>query len=180
MSDEELVRRMKNDDEIATEIIVRKYYDEIYSFLCRKLSNSTEAEDITQIVFIKFVNNIHTYNERGKLKNYLFKLAVNASNDYYRKNLKYKLSEYKLEDVCSDEVALDELVHKKEIANKVKEGLDKLPLYQKDVIIMRFYHDLKFQDIAKIMKSNISSTKSRYQQGIKKLKTILKEVHRYE
>lgn len=35
---------------------------------------------------------IHTYNEKGKLRNYLFKLAINASNDYYRKSIKYKFS----------------------------------------------------------------------------------------
>lgn len=176
MSDEELMMRIKNGDTIAADIIIKKYYDEIYGFISRKIGNNVEAQDVAQIVFIKLINNIDSYKEQGKFRNYLFKMAVNASNDYFRKISNHSSIDESSKLASTDKTPIEELEHTERV-ELIKYGLNSLPEYQRDVIIMKIYHDLKFNDISQIMKSNLSSTKSRYQQGIKKLKGILKEMY---
>lgn len=171
-----LIRRAKSGDATAMEEIVKLYYDDIYHFLCRKLPNYMDAQDIAQDVFLKLAAGINTYQEKGKLKNYLFQMALNASRDFYRRTNHNACTLNESADICSDSMPLEQMMEMVERAEIVKVALNKLPEYQKDVIVLRFYHDLAFKDIALITDTNISSTKSRYRQGVDKLKILLKEV----
>ena len=58
---------------------------------------------------------------------------------------------------------------------EVRRALHSLPDYQKEVIILRFYHNLKIREIAKIAKSNIPTVKSRLRQGLQKIERYLKD-----
>ena len=80
-----------------------------------------------------------------------------------------------LETLADIEVADDtfEKIELDELKTDVQYAINTLPDYQKDVIILRFYYDLKIREIAKITKVSVSTVKSRLQQGIKKLKRYL-------
>ncbi len=172
MREKDRIEKLKNGDIEQIEYIVSTYYGEIYSYLCRKLGSEIDAQDVTQEVFAKFFANLHTYQERGKLRNYLFKLATNASNDIFRKNKPtLPLDEtVKLQDT---ELTPWEIAEKKEDKERVKAALQTLSPYQREVIILRFYHDLPFGDIARITNSNLSTVKTRYRRGMDSLKKIL-------
>lgn len=172
MREKDIIRNLKNGEIEQIEYIVSAYYEEIYSYLCRKLGNEIEAQDVTQEVFVKFFANLHTYQERGKLRNYLFKLATNASNDVFRKS-KPTLSFDEAGELQDSKPAPWEMVEKKEDKARVKEALQALPVYQREVIILRFYHELPFGDIARITDSNLSTVKTRYRRGMEALKKIL-------
>jgi len=62
-----------------------------------------------------------------------------------------------------------------EVADSIKTALTELPDEQRDVILLRFYHDLKLKDIAQITGSGLSVTKYRLSQGVKAIKKLLKE-----
>lgn len=172
MPDKYLIKSAQAGESTAPERIVHEYYDEIYRYLYRKFGNSFDAQDVTQEVFVKFFSSIHSYSERGKLRNYLFKLAANASNDVFRKSVKsVSLDEVtELQDISEGPA---ESAQRKDDKQAVRDALQSLPSFQRDVIILRFYHDMPFADIAKITDSNISSAKSRYRQGMEKLKKVL-------
>ena len=156
------------------ERIIACHYNEIYHFLCRKLSDNDAAQDVTQTVFVKFIANLSHYNERGKLRNYLFKLAANAGNDWFRKQSNF-VSLDNLGELVSDASSPEAIVIHQDTAEAVKRALKKIPAFQRDVIILRFYHNLSFKDIAQITSSRLPSTKSRYRQGMAKLKKLLIE-----
>jgi RNA polymerase sigma-70 factor (ECF subfamily) len=171
-----MIKRIQSGDPLALNEIISAYYNEIYHFLCRKLSDTYTAQDVTQTVFMKFAGNIHTYRERGKLRNYLFKLAANAGNDYFR-TAKNDVPLEDCYDLQSDITPLEEMLEKQEADEAVKNALRELPAFQRDVIILRFYHDLPFNEIARIMDSKVSSAKSRYRQGMDKLKVLLERTY---
>ena len=168
-----LISNIEKGDPVAIETAVSEHYDEIYRFIYRKVGNQEDAQDITQDVFLKFVSNIHRYRECGKLKSYLFKLAINATTDYFRK----KDTDLSLDEI--DEMSdrspspLDNLTIKEDIQHIFK-ALNALPDFQSDVIILRFYHNLPFYDIAKITGCTVSTAKSRYRQGIEKMKKTIR------
>lgn len=175
-----LIRRAKRGDATAMDEIVRLHYNDIYHFLCRKLPNYMDAQDIAQDVFLKLAIRISAYQERGKLKNYLFQMALNASRDYYRKAERTVGPLAENADFAADTVPLDQMMEASERGVLVKAALNSLPDYQRDVIVLRFYHDLAFKDIAAITGAHVSSTKSRYRQGMDKLRASLKEVFQDE
>ena len=77
------------------------------------------------------------------------------------------LADIAVADDTFEKIELDEL------KTDVQYAINTLPDYQKDVIILRFYYDLKIREIAKMTKVSVSTVKSRLQQGIKKLKRYL-------
>ena len=175
MQDGELIKRVQDGDESALDEIVQTYYDEIYRFLCRKLGNSIDAEDVAQTVFVKFIGSVYSYSEKGKFRNYLFKVAVNAGNDFFRKSVNYT----PLDDIAelhSNSQSPEQIASEHFTSLSVQKALQELPTYQRDVIVLRFYHDLQFKDIAGILNTGVSSAKSRYRQGMDKLRILLKEV----
>lgn len=169
MRDRELVQQAKYGDKEALSQIVKQYYNDIYLFIYRRLGDSYSAEDITQEVFLKFTQSLQMYREKDKLKSYLLSIAVNCSNDFYRKAKREVLTEdvecnSGITDVDSD------------MRECVKTALMQLPDEQRSVVILRYYHDLKIKEISKIVNCSQSTVKSRLYRGEIKLKEILKGV----
>lgn len=130
------------------------------------------AADITQDVFLKLLENIQSVRKIGKFQNYLLTIAVNTCNNYYKKAKPMYMD---LETLADIEVADNtfEKIELDELKTDVQYAINTLPDYQKDVIILRFYYDLKIREIANITKVSVSTVKSRLQQGIKKLERYL-------
>ena len=85
MEDALLIRRIKQGDEAAFDELVRRHYDSIYAFCYRRCADRSLAADLTQEVFLKLVTAVYRYSVTGKFTNYLFTIAVNVCNDYYRR-----------------------------------------------------------------------------------------------
>ena len=146
MDEKELVCRAKFGDKEALNKIVDMYYDDIYKFLYRRMGNKAAAEDVTQDTFIKFIKNLPYYKEKNKLKSFLFTIAINSSNDFFRRH-KQETSLLSLDNVgdeITEEGTEDEILQKEE-ALIVRKAVLSLPNVQRDVIILRFYHNLKIK-----------------------------------
>lgn len=167
MDEKELVCRAKLGDKEALNEIVDVYYDEIYRFLYRRMGNKAAAEDVTQDTFIKFIKNLPYYKEKNKLKSFLFTIAINTSNDYFRR---YKQDLFFLTlDNIGEEITEDKTLQKED-ALIVQEAVLSLPDIQRDVIILRFYHDLKIKEIASVQKVPVPTVKTRLRRALKALK----------
>jgi RNA polymerase sigma-70 factor (ECF subfamily) len=169
-----LIRQAQKGDTDALETIINHYYDNIFSYLYRNTGDKAIAEDLTQDVFLKLVNALAGYRPVGKFSNFVFTIAVNVRNDYYRKN-KLSIQEYDLLNVDAG-VDIEKILIRKDQSSRLKEAIQKLPDAQKDTILLRFFHDMKIKDIAKITSTNPSTVKSRVSNGLKKLKSLLSEV----
>lgn len=133
------------------------------------------AADITQDVFLKLLKNIQSVRKIGKFQNYLLTIAVNTCNNYAKKAKPLYMDLETLEDIedIEDTDNAFEKVELNELKAEVQYAINTLPDYQKEVIILRFYYDLKIREIATITKASVSTVKSRLQQGIKKLERYL-------
>ena len=159
----------------AVNELIDKHYGDVYKYLSRKTGDSVLAEDLSQEVFIKFFTNIDKYTDRGRLKQYLIKIAVNVSNDYFRRRkITHSIDETTYEADC-DFDNIDGIIIKHEMSLKIKAAVNQLPQYQRDVIILRYFHDMDLKTIASVTDTNISSVKSRLRQGQLKLYKLLKE-----
>lgn len=181
-TNEELIEEIKNGSQAAMEVLVKKHYKNIFAYVYRKLGDYHLAYDLTQEVFIKMMKSIGTYKAKGKFEHWLLTIAVNHCRDYFRSSTyKHRSKEQEIFHQIKDgSENVWDLLSKKIDSEKVKEALQTLPEYQKETIILRFYHDLKIKEIAQITKSKEATVKSRLRQGISKLKELLQGGNKYE
>ncbi len=110
----------------------------------------------------------------GKFQNYLLTIAANTCNNYFKK-AKPIYTDLNTFDIADDTESSLERVIQNENMTEVRKALHTLPDYQKEVIILRFYHGLKIREIAKATESNIPTVKSRLRQGLQKIKRYLED-----
>lgn len=169
MTDKELIRKVQSGHKEALNMIIEKYYDEIYRFCFYLTGYETDSYDIAQEVFLKFIRYVDSYQFKN-LKGYLLIIARNLCCDFFRR---------KKDTVCIEEAAEtgkeDTRIDGVEDRILLKEALLKLSEEQREVIILRIYEEFKFMEISKMLGCNLSTVKSRYHLGIKKLKKIMEQ-----
>lgn len=174
-TDHELMLEIRSGSKSALEVLIKRYYKLVFSYIYRIVGDYHTAYDLTQETFIKVAKNMHIYKADGEFKYWLFKIALNTCRDYF----KSKAHKMKSDSILVEEITLEDhsnvidLIEQKEDSNFIKSTVMQLPTYQREVIILRFFHDLKVKTIADITETGESTVKSRIKQGLSKLKVLL-------
>ena len=174
-TDDELVEEILNGSKAAMDVLVRRHYKNIFSYVYRKMGNYHLAYDLTQEIFIKMMKSIKNYKQQGKFSSWLLKIAVNHCRDCY-KSSDFRKEGQRTElpgDLAQDNSNVWDIFQRKQQRKEVRESINALPEYQREAIILRFYHDMKIREIALITGSKESTVKSRLRQGLEKLKNML-------
>lgn len=169
----------RNGNKNALNDLINKYYDTIYSYIARKTGNEQIAVDLTQDVFLKLIRSLHRYQVTGKFSNFLFTIAVNTCNDYFRKKRTDSADVDSLEDIDVSHRP-DMHILDNERSEMIQRGLAILSEPQREAIILRFYHDMKVKDIAAVTGVSLPTAKSRLKQGIDKLKVFYDKEEYFE
>lgn len=164
------IRRMKQGDEEAFDLFVRKYYEEILRYCNYHCSDQRYAEDLTQETFVRFFSKLSDYHDRGKTKNYLYTIAGNLCRDFYKKKREVPLEE--LEPGRKPEPAE---TGSEEILNKltVEWALGQLPDELREVVILYYFQDLKLREIADTLQIGLSLVKYRLKQAKEQMGRLL-------
>ena len=131
-----LIKRMKHGDEVAFDIFVRKYYEEILKYCCYHCSDIAYAEDLTQETFIRFFTKLSDYRHLGKTRSYLYTIAGNLCRDYYKKK-----RETPLEEPVINKVFDLSKNHEEAVVNKItiEWALKKLPDELSEIVILYYF-----------------------------------------
>ncbi len=169
MDEEQIIKKAMLGDKSCTQALIHSYYDIIYCYCYRLSGNKTVGADLCQDVFMKMTLKLPSYKNQGKFKSWLFKIAINTCRDEMRK----RHYEDKLDDKLTEQNT--NIVTQTENSMLIKKALDLLPIIQREVIILRFYHDFSLEDIARFQHIPVATVKTRLHRGLKKMKTILGE-----
>lgn len=169
MNEQELIKKVKNGDRLAMDTLIEAYYQSVFSYFYRHTGDYHQSKDLTQEVFIKMVVNIGHYQKRTDFKNWLFTIASNNLKNYWRYAARHPSSELDQGErtdgiLTEDNVALEVTI---------QQAIAQLKNEQRDAIVLRFYHDFKINEIAKITGAKESTVKARIRYGLEKLKCIL-------
>lgn len=183
MSDEELVKKVKNGDADAFEQIIIKYEKKIFGLIYNMLRNENEIEDVAQEVFIKVYKNLDKFNGDSSLYTWIYKIATNLCLDQIkkRKEVIYIDEKLQLDDgeveiqIPSDEKLQDEIYEQKELKQKLESCIDKLPEKQKAMIVLRDIKGLSYDEIAEILDLKLGTVKSQINRARLKLKELLEK-----
>ncbi|MDP1853215.1 MAG: sigma-70 family RNA polymerase sigma factor [Candidatus Omnitrophota bacterium] len=186
LSDEQLMLNYQEGEALAMDEILRRYKNPIYRFALRLGSDTSEAEDIAQEVFLRIHEFRANYRVIGKFSTWIFGIAHNLCISRLRKkkglvfwprkeNEPDELVEF--ESPCSSP---QEEVSQNEFTGVLKKCIQSLPFLQKEALILCEYQKLGYQEIAKILNKPLGTIKIliyRARQNLKvKLLPYLKEV----
>ncbi len=179
----ELVKRARAGDGAAWEDIVSNFSRRIFNLAYRFTSSPDAAEDLTQDVFIRVYRSLDQYDpKQGDLANWLMRLARNLIIDDYRhrqRNPQNSMADavddhqYHLRSAGS---SAHREMERKELANQVQQGIDKLPEDLRTCVILRDIEELTYQEIVEVLKIPEGTVKSRINRGRIELAKILRRM----
>ncbi len=179
-SDRELVRRYIDGEESAFEVLLDRHKDRVHSHIYMMVRSEQLAEDIFQDTFIKVVNTLKkgTYNEEGKFISWVMKIAHNLVIDHFRRERKMRTVHGTEENdivgrVESDEKGVEEGLiegyNKRELRNLIA----RLPLEQKEVLLMRQSFKMSFKEIAERTEVSINTSLGRMRYALINLRKMI-------
>ena len=174
MQDEEsLVRRAQQRDEEAFTQLYEAYFDKIYRYVALRIGNKTEAEDMTQQVFLNALQSISSFKWRGiPFSAWLFRIAHNQVVDYLRKKTKQATAPLDESLVSSDSNPQLVAEHKLDIEQLVS-ATKRLTETQREVISLRFAGELPIAQVAKVMGRSQGAVKALQHSAIVALRKAL-------
>jgi RNA polymerase sigma-70 factor (ECF subfamily) len=176
LKDKLLIWKLNHGSEDALCQIYEKYRDDMVRIAAGLLNDVSTAEDVVQDVFLMFVHSAGKYEIRKSLKGYLTSCVVNKIRNLNRTRHGQdlvSLDESEPIVAVSDSKAPDQCVVCDEEFQHLYKAIAQLPYEQKEAVILHIQGRLKFREIAKLQRTSIKTTLSRYSYGLNKLRSML-------
>ncbi len=170
--DEDLVyiNRFKSGDLGGFEMLVKKYYNRSLNIANSLVFNVANSQDIVQEAFIKVYNNLSSFRGDSKFFSWLYRVVVNCSYDFLRKNKDKMIS---LEDPDCPDIACEKDSPDLLAGDLIKAALSKVPFRYRSAVILRDIEGLSYEDIGKALGVGVGTVESRIFRGRQILKDIL-------
>lgn len=183
MTEIAFIQSIKNNEPESFRKLVLSYQDMIINTCYGFVKNHTDAEDVAQEVFIEVYRSISKFREDAKLSTWLYRIAVNKSIDFLRKQ-KRKIWLGSIQSVFGSEAKAmvvedkhqpnpQQILEQNERKIVLQHAIDKLAENQKTAFILHKYEGLSYKEIAKIMDLSLSSVESLMHRAKKNLKKLL-------
>lgn len=166
MEDQELLwlEQARRGDQAAFSRLVEAYQRPVYNLCYRMLSNAPEAEDAAQETFVRMYTKLHTYQPDRKLSSWVLSIASHYCIDRLRRRRGQWLSldeEPMITTLPSQNRGPEELAVRAESRDEVQRLVDMLPAAYRVPLILRYWHDLSYAEIAEVMGLTVQAVKSR-------------------
>jgi len=170
--DKELIDLAVSGETQAFEALANRYYMTVYKYAFRWTTVKEDAEDITQEVFIKLANNLHTFNMRASFSTWLYRITVNCAKDFTRKNRKWR--EHKpVDSAKGDLVSANPGPEIRSFHKEILNAVNQLPTKLKEATLLVFAEGLTHKEAAQIQGCAETTVSWRIFQAKRKLKKVL-------
>jgi RNA polymerase sigma-70 factor, ECF subfamily len=157
---------MRMREEVSVEELYKLYADDIYEFALYSLGNLHDARDVVQEVFLRCLGSIQQFRNESSIKTWLLRIARNYIYDLYRrKDLEKK---HRGTNTLSEDIPF-------ELTFAIRDSIMKLKPSQRQVIVLRFIHDLPANSVAKILGCSPANVRVTQHRALRQLESILKE-----
>lgn len=178
-SEQELIRRIKLGERDAFREFVENHKKHLYTIAYRLTGNHNDADDLSQVVFIKFFKSIAFYRQESNIISWLYKIAVNSHIDSKRKKIDRIVmtvqddTQNMTEESALTHSGADNNLESHFIKKHLDEAMKQLSPREKTAFILRHYEDHTIREIAEIIETSEGTVKSLLFRGVKKLQQVL-------
>jgi RNA polymerase sigma-70 factor (ECF subfamily) len=180
--DSKLVSDYINGNEYSLEILIKRHQQRLFSFIYSKVKNRDITEDIFQDTFIKVIRTLKkgNYNEEGKFLPWVVRISHNLVIDHFRKSNRMpkfrNTDEFDIFSVLGDDVLnAEKKIIKEQIHADVRELINELPEEQKQVLVMRMYNDMSFNEISENTGVSINTALGRMRYALINLRKLIEK-----
>jgi len=178
-TDEQLVTDYINGNEEALNLLIKRYLKPVYNFAINYVGDDSEAQDVTQEVFVKLWRYIKRFDTGRKFKTWIFEITKNTAFDHLKKKKPLLFSrmnvsedeDLQFENTLSDDApTAPEMLDREMTREQVMKGIDRLSPDYRAVLTLRLADDLNFQEISEVLHKPLNTIKSQYRRAVVQLK----------
>ena len=173
-----LIERLKdpNKKDSSFSELVSRYKERLYWHIRKIVLIHDDADDVLQNTFIKIFNNIHKFKGDSKLYSWMYRIATNESITHLNKKAKLdKIDNETLQNHLVEKLEADVYFDGDEIQLKLQKALATLPRKQQLVFNMKYFDNMKYDDISEILGTSVGALKASYFHARKKIEACLTE-----
>lgn len=160
----------------AFEMLVNTYKQRLYWHIRRIVLDHDDADDVLQNTFIKVFRNIDGFKGDSKLYSWMYRIATNESLSFLKqKSRKQGISNEELQSQALGNLEADVYFEGDEIQMKLQKAIATLPEKQKLIFNMKYFQDLKYEEISEILETSVGGLKASYHIATKKIEALLKD-----
>lgn len=178
LSDRKILDLIKdpNSNHYGFNLLVRKYQKQVYWLIRRMVIDHNDTDDLVQETFIKVWKSLNNFRCDAQLFTWIFRIATNEALGFLKKKNRLLFLplvdyEYKMASKLED----DNYFNGNEIELKLQKAILTLPAKQRLVFNMKYYDELKYEDMSNILDTSVGALKASYHIAVKKIESILKE-----
>ena len=176
--DEVLVQRLRDGDASAGEALARRYYDPLVRYL-QRLAGAQAAEELHQQTWLSVLDHLDRFDPMtagGGFKAWLFRIATNKANDHWRSRGRERVAKEGLRLVIDElHPAAGQRIEAAEQEERLRRAIGQLPEAQRQVLVLRYYSNLKFVEIAQILGCPLNTALGRVHKALIKLRQLMAE-----
>lgn len=156
--------------------VIRTYSEPLYWQIRRLVENHDDTNDLLQNTFIKAWTSIENFRGEAKLSTWLYKIAINESISFLaRERKRLNISIDNEESMLVNMIEADTEIDGDALALKLRKAIASLPEKQRIVFNMKYYDDMKYEQMSEILGTSVGALKSSYHLAVKKIEQYFNE-----
>jgi len=176
LEETEILKKLRDPEtkNFGFNLLVREYQQRIYWHIRKMVLDHDDANDLVQEVFIKAWKSIDNFREQSRLFTWLYKIATNECLNFLKKKRsRFFLPILDIEPMLVSTLDNSAHISGEDIQMKLQKALLKLPDKQRLVFNMKYFEEMKYEDISEITNTSVGSLKASYHLAVKKLENFL-------
>jgi RNA polymerase sigma factor (sigma-70 family) len=158
----------------AFNLLLKKYQQKIYWHIRRMVIDHDDADDIAQDVFVKVWKNLLTFRADAQLYTWMYRIATNECITFLnKKKAKNNISLDDVDSTLGDTLAASSYFDGDKAQRRLQEALLTLPDKQRLVFNMKYYEDMKYEEISDVVGTSVGALKASFHLAVKKIETFL-------
>ena len=179
LSDREILDQFSKPEtrNYAFNLLVRQYQQRLYWHIRKMVIDHDDTDDILQNVFIKAFNGLSSFREDSKIFTWLYRIATNECITFLNnKKKRFFIPMVDVENQLSQNLENDSYFNGDRIQMRLQQAILTLPEKQRLVFNMKYYEDMKYEDMSEILGTSVGALKASYHHAVKKIEEFMKRI----
>ena len=175
--DAEIVARVLKGDRQAYAVLIEAYKGPLFNLAFRMTGSYSDADDMTQEIFIKAYQNLHQFDQKKKYFTWLYTIGINLIRNYLNKKARdraHQTENHLFTESQGSRSREGDLISAERLG-KLEKTMQQLPVDLRETIILKYHQDLTFEEVAAITGDTPGAVKMRIYRGLKQLKQLMDE-----
>lgn len=174
--EEEFIQQLLNvkTQNEAFQKLLLTYQKPLYNHIRNIVLNHDDTDDVLQNTFVKVFQNLKNFKGESKLFSWMYRIATNEAISFLNQKVKKSgISSQILQDKAIDNLKADDYFDGNEIQIKLQKAIAKLPEKQQLVFKMKYFEELKYEEISEILGTSVGALKASYHHAVKKIESFV-------